>query len=64
MNAHNPLGWRPTMGNDSDEGVASPTVSGDRGLMLESQDRNVPDVDQEVLVCNETQLGVEVISST
>jgi len=33
MNAHNPSGWRPAMG-DAAPG-SSPTVSGDRGLMLE-----------------------------
>ncbi len=33
MNAHNPSGWRPAM-DDAAPG-SSPTVSGDRGLMLE-----------------------------
>lgn len=33
MNAHNPAGWRPELGGA--EQASSPTVSGDRGLMLE-----------------------------
>jgi glycine dehydrogenase subunit 2 len=34
MNALNPSGWRPDKG-DGGEGTLAPTVSGDRGLMLE-----------------------------
>ena len=35
MNAPNPSGWRPAMGVAAPEGFESPTVSGDRALMLE-----------------------------
>ena len=35
MNAPNPSGWRPAMGVAAPEGFGSPTVSGDRALMLE-----------------------------
>lgn len=35
MNAPNPSGWRPAMGVAAPEGFDSPTVSGDRALMLE-----------------------------
>ncbi len=35
MNAPNPSGWRPAMGVAAPEGLESPTVSGDRALMLE-----------------------------
>jgi len=33
MNAHNPSGWKPSMGEKGEAGAA--TASGDRGLMLE-----------------------------
>ncbi|MDP3906905.1 aminomethyl-transferring glycine dehydrogenase subunit GcvPB [Novosphingobium sp.] len=35
MNAPNPSGWRPAMGVAAPDGFESPTVSGDRALMLE-----------------------------
>jgi len=35
MNAHNPAGWRPSLGESGGDGDKPVTSSGDRGLMLE-----------------------------